>query len=306
MWKIYTPAELSNPAYQALPETSGSSLVTVYNESPAHDRYQERDETPALKFGIAAHAMLLEPEAFAAEFVRDIDEEQYPDALVTQNDMKEWLKSRGQKVSGNKPELVERILALEPNTHILDVLKQAHQDANEGKTILKPEDFDAVQEMRSTILQDDDMRAMLEGGFAEYSLVGQLSGVGVKTRPDLITSAGGIVQYKTTLTAHPVEFGRKLDGYGYLLKAALEWECFTVCYGQEPAYYIWLAQEKKSPFIWKPYNLTEEALTIGRVQLDTALKIYARCLESGNWPAYGNEIEPVQLPEWLKKQYNVV
>ena len=304
-WKVYTPQDLSNEEYQEHEAVSGSGLATIYRQSPAHYKFQEKEETAALAFGIAAHSMILEPEAFDAEFVRGIDVEQYPDALVTQKDMQAWLKDRGQKVSGSKPDLIGRILDIEPDTHVLDVLNTSHADENEGKTILKPEDFDAVQSMRNSIMQDDSMLEMLKGGFAEYSLIGEMYNVDVKTRPDLITSAGGIIQYKTTQDCHPAEFGRKIDNYGYLLKAALEWECFTRCYGSEPKYHIWLAQEKKAPFVWKPYHMTADALSIGRTQLDTALQIYEKCLEEDKWPAYGSEIEPIQIPDWLKKQYNV-
>ena len=256
-WEIIPADKLSNEEYQELEAVSGSGLATIYKKSPAHYKYQPKTTTKALQFGIAAHAVILEPELFDAEFVRDVDAEQYPDALVTQNDMKAWLKDKGQKVSGTKPELVGRILDLEPGTHILDKIREDFAADNESKTIMKPEDYDAVQSMRNVVMQDDLMAEMLKGGTAEVSLAGQLMGVQVKSRPDLITTAGGIVQYKTTLDCNPVEFGRKIDNYGYLLKAAMEVECFTAAYGQAPAYYIWLAQEKAEPYVWKAYSLSE-------------------------------------------------
>ena len=304
-WTVKTPQELSNPEYQELPQVSGSGLSIIHNQSPAHYKYQERETTKALAFGIAAHAIILEKESFDAEFVRGIDPEQYPDALVTQADMKAWLKEKGQKVSGTKPELVDRILSLEPETQVLDEIISSHELENSEKTILPASDYDDVQKMREVIFSDPLMSEMLTGGYSEHSLIGELDGVGVKTRPDLITSAGGIVQYKTTLSCHPVEFGRKIDGYGYLLKAALEWDCFTECYGTEPKYYIFLAQEKKEPFVWKPFNLTPEALQIGRTQLYQAIKMYKHCLETDSWFGYGSDVDDLQLPEWLLRQYDL-
>lgn len=304
-WEIYAPADLSNEAYQEHEAISGTGLATIYKQSPAHYKYAERKQTKPLMFGIAAHSMLLESDKFDSEYVRDIDAEQYPDALINMNDMKAWLKDRGLKVSGSKPELIERILDSEPGTHILDVLKEIHAEEHSEKQILSPEDYDAVKTMREVILQDETMATMLQGGFSEYSLIGELGGVMVKVRPDLLTSGGGIVQYKTTRSCHPEDFGRNVDGYGYLLKAALEWECYTRAYGKEPSYYIFLAQEKEAPYVWKPYNLTSYALAIGRVQLETALSVYARCLESDQWPGYGASIDALQLPEWLKKQYDI-
>lgn len=304
-WTIYTPEQLSNEAYQEHPAISGSGLATIYKQSPAHFKYSEQKESKALTFGIAAHAILLEPDHFTAQFVRNIDADQYPDALVGAKDMQAWLKERGLKVFGTKPELIERILDAEPETHILDVLVEQFASEHEGKTIMPPADFDKVHLMRDAIHTDKTMSAMLTGGYAEYSMIGELMGVEVKTRPDLITSAGGIVQYKTTRSCHPDDFGRNVDSYGYLLKAALEWSCFTQAYGQEPAYYIFLAQEKEAPYVWKPYAIDSDALAIGRVQLESALAYYERCLKSDTWTAYGSDIENLILPEWLKKQYGV-
>ena len=304
-WQIFSPEQLSNEDYQEHPAISGSGLATIYKQSPAHFKYAEKKESKALTFGIAAHSVMLEPDDFAANFVRNIDSEQYPDALVTGNDLKAWLKDRGLKVSGTKPEMIGRILEAEPDTHILDKLVSEFAASNEGKTIMPAGDYDAVQSMRKAVLQDETMTAMLTGGYSEFSLIGKLTGVEVKTRPDLLTSGGGIVQYKTTRSCHPEDFGRNIDSYGYLLKAALEWHCYTQAYGQEPRYYIFLAQEKETPYIWKPYNLTEDALAIGRIQLETALGTYERCLESSRWPGYGEDIQPIQLPEWLKKEYSV-
>ncbi len=304
-WEIFTPEHLSNPEYQERPEVSGSGLAKIYKQSPAHYKYQEQKETKALKFGIAAHSMILEPDEFNKEFIRGVDVEQYPDALVTQNDMKGWLKDRGQKVSGNKPELISRILELEPETHILDSIIEKFNADNEDKTVLSPVDYDGCQSMRETIMKNGDMSSMLTGGFSEYSLIGEVMGVKVKNRPDLITSAGGIIQYKTAVDCHPETFGIKVNDYGYLLKAALEWLCFEGAYNTPPKYYIWLVQEKEPPYIWKPYYLTEDALAIGKIQLETALKTYTRCMDSGEWPAYGNNIEPIQITEWLKREYNV-
>lgn len=306
-WEKFTPQQLSNPDYQLRDEISGSGLSDIYFTSPAHFKYQERDETPALRFGIASHSMVLEPKEFDKEFVRGVDSEQYPDALVTQNDMKAWLKERGQKVSGNKPDLVIRILELEPDTQIMDSLVSEFELSNDDKTILTPEDFDNCQSMRKTLMQDDRIAEMLTGGFSEYSLIGELEGVRVKNRPDLITSAGGIIQYKTTMSCRPEDMGKKVNDYGYLLKAALEWDCFTAAYGHPPKYYIMLAQEKKTPFVFKPFNIGPDSdeMRIGRIQLDHALRVYKHCLENDTWPAYGNEIENLEVAQYIKNKYEI-
>jgi len=307
-WKIFTPQQLSNPDYQKRPEISGSGLSDIYFTSPAHFKYQERDETPALRFGIASHSMVLEPEEFDKEFVRGVDEKKYPDALVTDRAMGAKLKELGQKATGlNLWEKTQAILKNEPETHILHVLDMIAQSENAGKTVLTPDDYDGCQSMRKTLMQDEQIAEMLAGGFSEYSLIGELEGVRVKNRPDLITSAGGIIQYKTTMSCRPEDIGKKVNDYGYLLKAALEWDCFTEAYGHPPKYYIMLAQEKKTPFVFKPFNIAPDSdeMRIGRIQLDHALRVYKHCLENDKWPAYGCEIAQLEVAQYIKNKYDM-
>ncbi len=302
--KIYKSTELTNEQYHTeIEAVSGSGLCTIYDKSPAHFKYAENEETAALVFGTAAHAMILEPEMFDAEFCRGFDIAQYPDALVGAAPLKSWLKERGQKVSGNKPELVDRILELEPLTQIDVVLQSRHEQWLANKEHIKPELYDKIQSMRKTIMQDEEISAMLKGGFPELSLVGELDGVAVKTRPDLITANGGLVNYKTTQDVHPERFGRKAYDYGYLLKAALEYDMFTIAYGKPPEFYVLLGQEKTSPFAFKPYYLTEQQLGIGRSQYRMALATYEHCLKTDNWPAYGSGVSELYLPEFIMNQH---
>lgn len=278
--EIYKSTELTNEQYhQEIKAVSGSGLHTIYTKSPAHFKYAESKETEALAIGTAAHAMLLEPEVFNAEYVRGFDVSVYPDALVTANDLKGWLKERGQKVSGSKGELIERIHDLEPLTHIADVLQSRYEQWNAGKESLRPEVYDKIQSMRQTIMQSEDVAAMVNSGHPEMSIVGEFQGVNVKVRPDLITSNGGLVNYKTTTDVHPERFGKKAFDYGYLLKAALEYDMFKAAYGQAPVFYVLLAQEKEAPYAFVPYFLSQEQIGIGRMQYQLALATYVTVLQ---------------------------
>ncbi|MBX2849951.1 MAG: PD-(D/E)XK nuclease-like domain-containing protein [Acidiferrobacterales bacterium] len=301
------PNDLSNAAYQWLYHASGSFLHTIYKKSPAHAKHAQAKESEALSIGIAAHAMLLEPESFEKDFERDFDASVYENIMVTANDLKAWLKEAGMKTSGSKAELIDRILTADNTVHIADVLQKEHEEKHEGKTLIKPETFDDITAMRQVILKDDEMAAMIENGFAEYSLLTTIDGVACKSRPDLITSAGGIIQYKTTTDCHPNEFGKKAHDYGYFLKAALEWRSFKAVYGANPKYYVFLVQEKTFPYIWKPsyIDLNSDAMIIGMAQLDLALRLCKQSVETNRWQAYGTNIEEVQLPEYLKRQYGL-
>jgi hypothetical protein len=302
--KIYKSTELTNQQYhEEIEAISGSGLSVIYDQSPAHYKYAENEETAALVFGTAAHAMILEPEVFNATFCRGFDVSRYPDALIGDADLKKWLQVVGQKVSGNKAEKTSRILLLEPLQQIDTVLQQRHERWHGDKEQIKPDTYDKIQSMRKTIMKDDEIAEMLRGGFPEMSIVGELDGVQVKTRPDLITANGGLVNYKTTTDVHPERFGRKAYDYGYLLKASLEYDMFTLAYGKPPAFYVLLGQEKTSPFAFKPYYLSKQHLEIGRSQYRMALATYEHCLKNDNWPAYGAGVSELYLPEFIMNMH---
>ena len=50
-----------------------------------------------MEFGLVSHAIILDHERFNAEYCKDLDVEEYPDALVTSNDLKAWLKKSRSK-----------------------------------------------------------------------------------------------------------------------------------------------------------------------------------------------------------------
>jgi hypothetical protein len=307
--KLLTPQELSNESYQAMEEISGSDLNTVFQKSLAHWKYSESKSSKALEFGIVSHAMILEPERFDDEFVKALDLAEYPDAMVTTKDLQAWLKDRGQKVSGTKPEITERIIGIAKMTleqvFIWDLMVVEHSESNADKTIVPIADYEKVQLMRDCITSNKAMADMLKNGIAEHSIVGKLATCKVanKVRPDLITAGGHLVNYKTARDIHPEKFGKHCYDLGYLLKASLEWDMFTELYGEEPKAYIFLAQEKEAPYVWKPYYITPEQLRIGRAQREYAQSLIENAIETGKYSAYGHEPAPLELPTFITKKY---
>ena len=134
--KLLTPQDLMTKNADDRTEISGHDLNTVFQQSLAHWKYGEKKQTKPMEFGLVSHAIILDHERFNAEYCKDLDVEEYPDALVTSNDLKAWLKNRGQKVSGAKAELIERIeetakLTLE-TVFIWDRMLENHAEANKA------------------------------------------------------------------------------------------------------------------------------------------------------------------------------
>lgn len=112
-------------SYSAM-KTLNSSPPDWHWESPFNlvEDHLERS-TPALRFGSALHCGLLEPEGelekrFAVP--PNHEDDRYKGYIRTIPDLKTALKSLGLPVSGNRPELVERLLEHDPGAKLWDLV----------------------------------------------------------------------------------------------------------------------------------------------------------------------------------------
>ena len=305
MTKLYTPDQLSNEDYQALPQASGSFLHRLLVHSPAKARFGEIPSRKALDFGIWSHAMILEPARFAQQYARDFDPSNYEHILSRGDDYKAWLKERGLKVSGTNDELIARIIETGEQVHLESVERTNYRASFvEGTEFIPVKDFEKIEAMRHSVLADADRFRMLESGQPELSIVSDE----FKCRPDLITSGAWIVNYKSTLDAEPEKFGRKAVDYGYPMRAVLECELFKLHYGEYPRGYAILAQEKDAPYLCKTYVIYDKAREdqphawmLGRKQLTEAIKLYRKCRDADVWPGLGNA-EDLVVPEYMLKR----
>jgi hypothetical protein len=307
--KLLTPQELSNESYQAMEEISGSDLSLVFEKSLAHWKHGEKKATKQMEFGLVSHAIILDQEKFNNEFAKELDPEEYPQALITTKDLQAWLKARGQKVSGSKSELIERIIGVAKLTiekvFIWDLMSANHAAAYAGKTMVSAKIYDTVTQMRSTIFSDSFINNTLNGGIANHAIIGKLAICKAPNicRPHIIANNMTIVRYCTSSDIHPERFGDKCYWYGYLLIASLEWDMFTELYGEPPKAYIFLAQEKEAPYVWKPYYMTPEQLRIGRIQREYAQSLIENSIETGKYSAYGHEPAPLEISSFITKKY---
>lgn len=308
--QVFKPDQLTNEAYQELPQRSGSFLWKLLKHSPAKARFGVQGSRKALDFGIWSHAMMLEPDRFAEEYSRDFDSLIYESIMTKGQDYKDWLKERGMKVGGTNAELIERILAVGEPVHIEDVERDKYREALPGREFIPCADFDKIEAMRHSLMSDPDTAAMFAGGYSELSIVGDE----FKCRPDLMTKASWLINYKTTMDAETETFGRKASDMGYPMRAVLECELFKMAYGKYPAGYAILAQEKEEPYLSKMFIIFEasrgghdkqpSAWQMGRKQLAEAIAIYRKCRDADTWPGLGGR-EDLCVPEYLLKREGV-
>lgn len=320
--KIFSSEELSNTDYHAETDhVSGSQLHKLFTTSPASFKYGvEMDDegnpveqkSRALEFGSCAHTNLLEQSKFEAEYMRGThknDVTEWP-MIKTQAEAKQWLKDRGVVGYSNKGvdelwEGIQKACSYGEDVSFLPILEinQAKMAEASGRTLIRGDDYDACMKMREVLYMNGEVRNIIGKGAPEVSVFAEIEEVSVKVRFDYIYD-WMIIDYKTTISAHPEQFGKQCYNAGYYLKMALQHDVFTLAYGREPSALKLLAQEKKLPFIPVMYRMSEEQLTIGRLQYRSALQQYRACKERDVWPAYGGGAEmELQTPNFVKQQY---
>lgn len=325
---IFFNEELSNEDYHAdVDHISGTSLWKMFSGCLAKWRYDEDDKkSKALVFGTTSHAMMLEPERFAAEFFRMPTPEDYTQRneegevtfapLTSVAAMQRWAKERG--LSGrSKSDPVElaavirqAVEASQSNggDEVLpvfwhEVTKAAVEEAGE-RVQVPAEDFDKCERMREVILNNPQYHDVIHGGKSEVSVFFELFGVKCKVRWDRLTDDAEIWDYKTCESCQPDKFIRRSFDLGYPMKMALQYHAFRAIYGRAPKGVVLLAQEKDAPFIPEEFRLTKKTLMIGTAQLRQALAMYKLAKETNNWYSYGGgrpiDMEP---PFYIERDY---
>lgn len=300
--EIYPNGSLSNDDYHGNDYVSGTLLGAIYAKSVKHALETKRKPSDALGFGIASHAAILEPDLFAASFARGLDKSDYPLAMHTTDDMRAWLVARGRPKSGTKPQLIKRIEETcaatgEDMPEMFEVIQAKHESENAGKTMMAARDFDQLMKMREALFSDEETKAILTGCYIESSFLATVDFYDefndgepnegqwitkIQIRPDIITRAPSLWDFKTTLDASNEKFG--IDAYklGYWLKMALQKDIFELCTGTALNEIGFIAQEKlapsqeSNPHEHMRYQMTPEQIEEGRKQYLSALR---KCIE---------------------------
>lgn len=270
---IYT---LTNEVYHAdpcpTPSLSRGTIQELLFKTPAHvyatnkrlnPRYQEdsKDENKFDK-GTAAHALFLEG---------------YDVANVVYAD--DWKKKENQ-------ELRKEIRAT-------------------GKIPMLEKDFDDTQDMveaahRQLAQSALGIKNLHETGKPEESFFWQEGKTWCRCRTDWRSNDFGLVlDYKTTTDASPNAFANKITDMGYDIQHAFYKRGVRVAAKLEKnPRFIFMVQEVKKPFLCSFIGLPPEFSQMGKEKVKYGLYMWQKCLESGEWPGYPNDICYVDPKPW--------
>lgn len=174
-------------------------------------------------------------------------------------------------------------------------------DATGGLTVVDAADYEKACRMRDAVHGHPAAKMLLKKGIAEktHYFNEPETGAKCKFRPDWISeNAEVLVDLKTTGDASPDAFGRSAMAYRYHVQAAFYSDGYYHAVGKYPKAFIFLVVEKEYPFAVACYYADERTLELGHKAYQKNLQTYIECLQSGAWPGYSQQIEPLKVPEY--------
>lgn len=164
-----------------------------------------------------------------------------------------------------------------------------------GKVAILAKHMEQVWDARVAFMQNSFVREAFVGGKFEQSLFWRhpIYGFWCRARPDFIADGlTHLCDYKATANANPEQFGRHAFNMGYHRRAAWYLEGFRAIFGKQAQHYWFVSQEVKAPYLTAVCELDWQALEAGQDENDHAAGIFARCLETDDWPGYRDREHP--------------
>lgn len=176
-----------------------------------------------------------------------------------------------------------------------------------GKLPITKANIDVAQRMAGIVHTNPVAARLLAAGLPEVSGYWHDAETGVRCRfrPDWLPDMPGrmiCVDYKTAVSANPAAFAKSALDYGYHQQAAWYLDGLRECGISDDAAFLFVVQQKTSPFLVSLVQLEPEAVELGRRQNRRAIELFAKCQAERSWPGYGDGIHTVGLPGWAVSQ----
>lgn len=254
---------MSNEEYHRRSELSNSGLNNLIEKSPGHFKYcleNPPEQTPAMALGTIVHTAILEPERF----------------LDTHVAMPEC----DRRTKAGK-EFYETFLI---NNH--------------GKTVMAADVYHQVFGMIGSVMAHTMASAILRDNHNELSFFGELNGVKMRCRPDILRQGNLLADLKTTDDASFKGFQKSFANFNYHRQAAVYTDLVSQVTGEKYDTFTIIAVEKKPPYAVQVFAIDEASLDKGREEYQLGLAKYRECLLTNKWPLYADEVVPLNLPSW--------
>lgn len=184
----------------------------------------------------------------------------------------------------------------------------------EGKTPLLPKEYQQVQDMAEAVKAHPIAGHVFKPGTgkAEQSMFWKdpASGVVCRARLDwLPTPTKGkrliVADLKSARSVAPADLQKSIHEYGlHQQDDFYRRACRELKIGDRDTSFVFVFVAKTPPYLVTVVELDHEARRIGKERNDRALKVYARCMETGVWPGFSEDIEVLSLPAYAERQHD--
>lgn len=181
----------------------------------------------------------------------------------------------------------------------------------EGRQIVSAEDYAITQMQLQALADEPTIAGILREGRGEVSVFWRCKRTGVycKARPDWMTPAVGrrvtLLDLKSTADESPNGFGRAAARMGYHLQRSHYVDGVQQATGWAVDEFVFAAVTSAPPVLAVPYFLTDAIKEQADDERAELMDLYARCMESGHWPAYGQGLQMLDFPAYAKRDSEV-
>lgn len=140
--------------------------------------------TPAMIFGSALHCAVLEPaEAFLDRYYHETDASDYPGVLVTIEEIRAWIRSKGGTPKGTrKDEVITQAQSMDASVPILDVIQRKNVAQNAGKQSLSKGDWTRIEGAYGSLMSEPAFMRIMADGRAEVPMFATDADTGVQIK----------------------------------------------------------------------------------------------------------------------------
>jgi hypothetical protein len=214
------------------------------------------------------------------------------------------------EILGDGPE----IDVLDFDSYLTKAAKEARDEARAMDVVpLLRHEYEQIEAMADAIRRHPIAGPLFApgAGVAERSMywTDPATGIRCRIRPDWLRhrEASGrliVVDLKTARAVDPAALQRAVYEHGYHAQAAFYLagvKALGLTGDQEPAF-IFAFQAKTPPYLVHLVELDFPALALGAARNERALRVYADCQRTGQWPSFNDRITYLPLPPYAEKR----
>jgi hypothetical protein len=259
------------------------SPMDYWIESPFNPERIEPKDKEAFILGRAAHHLLLGESEFNKHFAIRPEQLEGKDWHGNRKECRAWLKQKADEgitvITGTQVVHIRGMAGILP--------WQGEQTPDSG-------------------LRQNPIASDLLSGLIEHSMVFRdpVTGLWMKVRPDAVpTSDLDFADLKTTTSIRMDDIQRTIGEYRYDMQACMVGRACRMVLGREMSSFSLVFVEKTPPYGVAVVGLKPEDLAQAEQDVDMALRVFARCMETSRWPGPGGSQATgmfAEVPSWVR------